>query len=57
MREAKCPQCGEWHRVIDEAPGFIYHLWAWADNHGAACPSCGMVVLFESECDFREVAK
>lgn len=53
--EAKCPECGKWSEVVDTAPGFPYSLWEWKINHGADCPNCGYLVLFESECDFREV--
>lgn len=47
--EAQCPECSEWSEVavFAQAPlGF----W-WRDS--AECPSCGALVLVESECEFR----
>lgn len=54
MKEAKCPDCGEWSDVrwVYELPpgGF----WWAGDEGGGGCPQCGALVCVESECDFRE---
>lgn len=56
MTEAKCPKCGEWSEVVDETPGWIFYSWAWKESSCNNCQWCGEVVLFESECEFREVS-
>ena len=51
-REAQCPYCGQWHAVLwDQAlpPGGTW----WAHSTTGGCPSCGALVLVESECAFR----
>ena len=53
--EAKCPECGQWSEIVDTTPRFCFAMWEWKKNKSADCPHCGYLVLFESECDFREV--
>ena len=52
-KEARCPKCGTWSPVTDTIPTFCYAMWEWTENHGANCPRCGYVTMFESECEFR----
>lgn len=51
MKQAQCPECGEWSEVaiVQEAP---LGVW-WRDSDG--CPSCSALVCVETECEFREV--
>ena len=53
--EAKCPSCGNWSQVVNQTPDYFFAMWMWAENEGAGCPRCGNIVLFETECDFREM--
>lgn len=47
IKEAKCPHCLEWSEVTFDGIG---HWW----KKSGACPKCGVIVLVETECDFRE---
>jgi hypothetical protein len=56
--EAKCPKCGEWSEIYNCLNGcFIYAMWAFKSNDDCDCPHCGNIVMFESECEMRDVSK